>query len=979
MIKPLFDATTSAHRDTPTVKAADDESDNEQENPKAEKEDDEVYSDDLIGTADTAPTAYDEIAEGATSLPSSRFDDLLDVVGEGFYGDEKDEQLAIIDPSSTGTITKKAFVSWYVNFVTATDADDDESASLDTADREEREEERQNADQAFTDTVGEGVDVIDSAAFGDLIESMGTTYCEEEHRRTIKKISGADGKISRDAFIAWYLDWLFGGDESDIETDEEDEAGEEEERPATSGGEGWGNAFGVEEGSWKCDACMVRNKAGDTKCAACETVRPGYEDKQEESSDSAAASGSAIGAGGFSFGGGASTAAAAAPSIGSGGFSFGGATTSAPAPAPAPVTAVSSGGGFSFGAKPSSTATSSTTGGFSFGAPPAPAGKVPDKAEKKKDEKAVSSSSASFPPLATKAPTPFSATAKASAAAPAATAKPAASSSAFPPMSTAAPKNPFSATAKAPVAAAPAPAPAPAAKPAASSSAFPPMSTAAPKNPFSAPSKPPAPAPAPAAKPAASSSAFPPTSTAAPNNPFASVKLTSTSATIGSTSTSGGFSFGTPSTLGGGSGAPATTKGGFSFGSTGSATFGSPPAKLEAPKATEQEKSAPIFGSGSKAPVFGSGSGVGGFAALASSPAPAGGGAGRKTSSTGFGGSSSSTTSGVSGVDSSMVKPLFGSVPAAAPAPTSEAAPAPAPTFASAPALAYASARTAPEATPSIVDDSTDSKKKESSLNSSGISEIVSSDSEDRSEDESAAAVSIANSISSGKLVFGEKFFGSIPSPGRKESSATTLDDNGKKKSTIPTAVNTVSTRTPDKNARDASSSPGSGYKGWKEVISNDKSTSRSIGKGTKITSAPSTSAKPSPKALPKASPSLMREKSLQGSLEEKIRGMNKSPTTPPKKAHTEIKASTPSSAKSSSSVPSYLRSTFASRRQQLEKDDTRPTSEVKCEACGWRTADIDSSATGTPIREKRCAMCKARHLKYTGSSPAKAHKGGSH
>ena len=187
---------------------------------------------------------------------------------------------------------------------------------------------------------------------------MGTTYCEEEHRRTIKKISGADGKISRDAFIAWYLDWSFGGDESDIETDEEDEAGEEEERPATSGGEGWGNAFGVEEGSWKCDACMVHNKAGDNKCAACETVRPGYEDKQEESSDSAAASGSAIGAGGFSFGGGASTAAAAAPSIGSGGFSFGGATTSAPAPAPAPVTAVSSGGGFSFGAKPSSTATS---------------------------------------------------------------------------------------------------------------------------------------------------------------------------------------------------------------------------------------------------------------------------------------------------------------------------------------------------------------------------------------------------------------------------------------------------------------------------------------------------------------------------------------------------------------------------------------------------------------------------------------------
>ena len=596
MVKPLFGGAAAAPRDTSTADAADDESDNEsagqgsatsgddeeeekapaaasaaaaqQETPAAE-EDDEVYPDDLIGTAETARSAYDEISEGAASLPSGKFDDLLDVVGEGFYGDEKDEQLAIIDPSSTGTITKKAFVSWYVNFVSAADADGDDSASLDTADREEREEERQNADQAFTDTVGEGVDVIDSAAFGDLIESMGTTYCEEEHRRTIKKISGADGKITREAFIAWYLDWLFGGDESDIETDEEDEAGEEEETPAASSGEGWGNAFGVEEGSWKCDACMVRNKAADTKCAACETVRPGYEDKQEESGDGAAASGSAIGAGGFSFGG-AAAAAAPAASIGSGGFSFGGATTPAPAPA------VSSGGGFSFGAKPSSAAPASTTGGFSFGAPPAnkeadstsekktgsgfsfapstlssgsdaaPAtggfqfgSKVPDKVEKK-DEKTAPSSSASFPPLATKAPTPFSATTKAPAPAAAATKPVASSSSAFPPMSTAAPKNPFSTSAAAP---------APAAKPAASAT-FPPLSTKAPKpfgggagtaaakasdtkpvasasstfppmaskapTPFSASSQDPAAA---AKKPAAAG--FPPMSAAAPKNPFA--------------------------------------------------------------------------------------------------------------------------------------------------------------------------------------------------------------------------------------------------------------------------------------------------------------------------------------------------------------------------------------------------------------------------------------------------------------------------
>ena len=51
--------------------------------------------------------------------------------------------------------------------------------------------------------------------FGKLMESMGTTYCEEEHRRTIKKISALDDAsgekvIAKKAFVTWYVDWLFG-------------------------------------------------------------------------------------------------------------------------------------------------------------------------------------------------------------------------------------------------------------------------------------------------------------------------------------------------------------------------------------------------------------------------------------------------------------------------------------------------------------------------------------------------------------------------------------------------------------------------------------------------------------------------------------------------------------------------------------------------------------------------------------------------
>lgn len=45
---------------------------------------------------------------------------------------------------------------------------------------------------------------------------------------------------------------------------------------STGGGGGWGNMFPVEEGSWKCELCGVRSSGVVTKCASCETFRPGH-------------------------------------------------------------------------------------------------------------------------------------------------------------------------------------------------------------------------------------------------------------------------------------------------------------------------------------------------------------------------------------------------------------------------------------------------------------------------------------------------------------------------------------------------------------------------------------------------------------------------------------------------------------------------------------------------------------------------------
>ena len=57
------------------------------------------------------------------------------------------------------------------------------------------------------------------------MEAMGTTYCEEEHHRTIRKISNKDGYIEQEAFVQWYLDWLFGDDEDSQFSDESNDDG----------------------------------------------------------------------------------------------------------------------------------------------------------------------------------------------------------------------------------------------------------------------------------------------------------------------------------------------------------------------------------------------------------------------------------------------------------------------------------------------------------------------------------------------------------------------------------------------------------------------------------------------------------------------------------------------------------------------------------------------------------------------------------
>ncbi len=123
-------------------------------------------------------------------------------------------------------ITRNAFLDWYM-------FKDRDSAAVDTeggfghddsSSESGIKEEKAMAEEAFDD-FAKGSNHIATTDFPKLLEALGSTYCEEEHRRTIKKISSvedssSDKVITRKAFLDWYIDWLFADGDSDEESDD---------------------------------------------------------------------------------------------------------------------------------------------------------------------------------------------------------------------------------------------------------------------------------------------------------------------------------------------------------------------------------------------------------------------------------------------------------------------------------------------------------------------------------------------------------------------------------------------------------------------------------------------------------------------------------------------------------------------------------------------------------------------------------------
>ncbi|TMW62809.1 hypothetical protein Poli38472_005427 [Pythium oligandrum] len=233
-------------------------------------------------------------------------------------------------------------------FAQHSDDDDDD-------DEEEKEEERQSAFEAFDKLDSSKTGEIPTSKFADLLESMGTTYCEESHAKHATKLADVSGHIAREVFAEWYVSWVFGELESDDEDEEDDANAQHTPGPSTKNVL---DKFLAKEGSWRCETCMISNDDPNaSQCASCETPNPNFKGTAAPASSTVTFK-TSTNAPNFNFGLPKSTPSAS--------FNFGFAPTNSTQPA-----APASSGGFSFGApagKPNAPAPSAPSG-FSFGVP----------------------------------------------------------------------------------------------------------------------------------------------------------------------------------------------------------------------------------------------------------------------------------------------------------------------------------------------------------------------------------------------------------------------------------------------------------------------------------------------------------------------------------------------------------------------------------------------------------------------------------
>lgn len=85
--------------------------------------------------------------------------------------------------------------------------------------QEERKQEEDNARPIFRSMVTNGTNSISTTIVPKLFEALGVPYSQTEHGSALARFT-KDGLIHEDAFIVWYLDWMFGVNEYDDDEDD---------------------------------------------------------------------------------------------------------------------------------------------------------------------------------------------------------------------------------------------------------------------------------------------------------------------------------------------------------------------------------------------------------------------------------------------------------------------------------------------------------------------------------------------------------------------------------------------------------------------------------------------------------------------------------------------------------------------------------------------------------------------------------------
>jgi hypothetical protein len=113
--------------------------------------------------------------------------------------------------SNDNQVDQPFLISIDANLITSNELNDIKGVVQSKCKAKDRMDQKLKASQAYSIIMANSDSgVVTKDDFEKLIKAMGTTYNEEEHRQTLKKLSASDETICEEKFTDWYVAWLFG-------------------------------------------------------------------------------------------------------------------------------------------------------------------------------------------------------------------------------------------------------------------------------------------------------------------------------------------------------------------------------------------------------------------------------------------------------------------------------------------------------------------------------------------------------------------------------------------------------------------------------------------------------------------------------------------------------------------------------------------------------------------------------------------------